>query len=84
MAETSEIRLTDERIEIMAPGMLGNNFAFHYSINGEDFCMMRCCHLPAERVAKVGLLAPFGDGGVRVYEHLSIRPVTVKNIRAGK
>ncbi len=48
--------------------------------------MMRCCHLPAERVVKVGLLAraPVGDGGVRVYEHLSIRPVTVKNIRAGK
>ena len=48
--------------------------------------MMRCCHLPAERVVKVGLLAqaPVGDGGVRVYGHLSIRPVTVKNIRAGK
>ena len=48
--------------------------------------MMRYFHLPAERVVKVGLLAqaPVGDGGVRVYGHLSIRPVTVKNIRAGK
>ena len=39
-----------------------------------------------ERVVKVGLLAqaPVGNGGLRVYEHLSIQPITVKNIRAGK
>jgi regulation of enolase protein 1 (concanavalin A-like superfamily) len=65
--------------------MLGNNFAFHYSINGEDFCMMRCCHLPAERVVKVGLLAqaPVGNGGARVYEDVTLEARTVKNIRFG-
>ena len=48
--------------------------------------MMRYFHLPAEPVIKVGLLAqaPVGNGGVRVYEHLSIEKKTVKNIRAGR
>jgi hypothetical protein len=41
--------------------------------------MMRYFHLPVERVVKVGLLAqaPVGNGGVRVYEHLSIQPITL-------
>ena len=40
----------------------------------------------AEPIVKVGLLAqaPVGDGGIRVYENLSIQKMTVKNIRAGK
>lgn len=65
---------------------VGNNFAFHYSTDGTNFYMMRYFHLPAEPVIKVGLLAqaPVGNGGVRVYEHLSIEKKTVKNIRAGK
>ena len=48
--------------------------------------MMRYFHLPVEPVVKVGLLAqaPVGDGGIRVYEHLTIQNITVKNIRAGK
>ena len=47
---------------------------------------MRYFHLPVDPVVKVGLLAqaPVGDGGLRVYEHLSIENITVKNIRAGK
>lgn len=65
---------------------VGNDFAFHYSIDGESFYMMRYFNLPADPVMKVGLLAqaPLGDGGERVYEHLSIEKRTVKNIRAGK
>lgn len=65
---------------------VGNNFAFHYSMDGENFYMMRYFYLPVDSVVKVGLLAqaPIGDGGVRVYENLSIEKTTVKNIRAGK
>ena len=65
---------------------VGNNFAFHYSIDGEKFDMMRYFTLPAEPNIKVGLLAqaPTGDGGKRYYEHLTIEKRTVKNIRAGK
>lgn len=65
---------------------VGNNFAFHYSADGENFYMMRYFHLPAEAEIKVGLLAqaPTGSGGLRVYENLSIELKTVKNIRAGK
>lgn len=65
---------------------VGNDFAFHYSIDGENFYMMRYFHLPVEPVIKVGLLAqaPVGSGGTRVYEDLIIEKTTVKNIRAGK
>ena len=65
---------------------VGNNFSFHYSVDGENFYMMRYFHLPADPVIKVGLLAqaPAGSGGIRVYEDLSIERKTVKNIRAGK
>ena len=49
---------------------VGNNFAFHYSVDGVNFFMMRYFHLPAEPTIKVGLLAqaPVGNGGIRVYE----------------
>lgn len=65
---------------------VGNNFAFHYSVDGVNFFMMRYFHLPANPAIKVGLLAqaPVGNGGIRVYENLSIENKTVKNIRAGK
>ena len=64
----------------------GNNFAFHYSADGINFYMMRYFHLHAESLIKVGLLAqaPSGNGGKRIYEHLSIEHKTVKNIRSGK
>lgn len=65
---------------------VGKDFAFHYSIDGENFYMMRQFHLPVDSTIKVGLLAqaPRGNGGKRIYEHLSIVKETVKNIRAGK
>lgn len=65
---------------------VGNNFAFHYSTDGENFYMMRYFHLSCGKTIKVGLLAqaPTGMGGVRTYENLSIEKRTVKNIRAGK
>ena len=55
-------------------------------MDGENFYMMRYFHLPVDPIVKVGLLAqaPVGDGGIRVYEDLSIQNATVKNIRAGK
>lgn len=65
---------------------MGSAFAFHYSLDGEHFYMTRYFHLPVGDTVKVGLLAqsPQGDGGVRVFEDLTIEHKTVKNIRAGK
>ena len=63
----------------------GNSFAFHYSIDGINFYMMRFFYFDAEETVKVGLLAqaPVGNGGKRVYENLTIENRTVKNIRKG-
>jgi len=65
---------------------LGQSFAFHYSIDGINYDMMRFFNLPTEDTLKVGLLAqsPIGDGGVRIYEDLTIENKKVKNIRMGK
>jgi hypothetical protein len=63
----------------------GNSFAFHYSLDGRKFDMMRFFNLPAEETIKVGLLAqaPTGEGGERIYRNYSLEHRTVKNIRAG-
>ncbi len=65
---------------------VGQSFAFHYSEDGEHFYMKRFFNLPAGGSVKVGLLAqaPQGDGGIRIYEDLSIENKTVKNIRFGE
>lgn len=64
----------------------GQSFAFHYSIDGNSYYMMRFFNLPAEKTLKVGLLAqaPTGSGGIRIYEDLTIEKRKVKNIRMGK
>ena len=64
---------------------VNNTFSFHYSTDGEHFYMMRFFSLPVEKKVKVGLLAqaPTGNGGVRVYEDLTLENKTVKNIRYG-
>lgn len=65
---------------------VGKSFAFYYSIDGENFYMMRFFNLSVGEVVKVGLVAqsPMGDGGVRVFENLKFEQKTVKNIRFGK
>ena len=47
--------------------------------------MTRFFTLPVGDVVKVGLpaQAPVGDGGLRVYEKLTIEQRTVKNLRTG-
>lgn len=65
---------------------VGRAFSFHYSLDGETFNMTRYFLMPESKTVKVGLLAqaPTGAGGKRIYECLSIEPVTVKNIRSGE
>lgn len=65
---------------------VGCAFSFHYSLDGEKFYMTRYFIFPNIDKIKVGLLAqaPTGNGGERIYEHLSMEHRTVKNIRAGE
>jgi len=64
----------------------GNNFAIHYSLDGEKYDMVRLFSLPVESTVKVGLEAqcPAGEGGYRYFSHLSIEKKTVRNLRAGR
>lgn len=65
---------------------VNNTFSFLYSMDGENFYMMRFFSLPAEKAIKVGMLAqaPTGNGGIRRYEEFSLESKTVKNIRFGE
>ena len=62
------------------------HFAFHYSLDGEQFDMMRYFSLPAGADVMVGLVpqSPAGKGGDRVYRNFSLHPITLQNLRAGK
>lgn len=62
------------------------SFAFHYSIDGKKFHMMRFFNLPFKENVKVGLVAqsPAGEGGKRFFSDISLEKKTVKNIRLGK
>lgn len=64
----------------------GKSFAFHYSLNGNNFYMMRFFNLSVGDTVKVGLVAqsPVGDGGIRTFTNLTFEQKTVKNIRLGK
>lgn len=64
---------------------VGNNFAIHYSLDGEKFDMVRLFTLPVENTVKVGIEAqcPMGEGGYRYFTNLTIERKTITNLRAG-
>lgn len=64
---------------------VGDVFCTHYSLDGENFYMVRLFHLPVEKTVKVGLEAqsPAGDGGLRYYSNVTLENKTVQNLRAG-
>lgn len=64
---------------------VGDVFCTHYSLDGENFHMVRLFHLPVERCVKVGLEAqsPSGQGGFRYYSEITLEERTVSDLRAG-
>lgn len=65
---------------------VGQSFAFHYSIDGKRYDMVRYFHLPVDDKVKVGFVpqAPSGKGGDRSYSDFSLELKTVNNIRMGQ
>lgn len=64
---------------------VGDVFCTHYSLDGENFYMVRLFHMPVEKSVKVGIEAqsPVGEGGLRFYSDISLEKRSVKNLRAG-
>jgi len=60
-------------------------FAFHYSVDGKEYQMVRVFTLPVGKTVKVGFeaQAPMGEGGNRYYSEISIENKRVENVRAG-
>jgi len=63
----------------------GNNFAVHYSLDGEKFDMVRLCYLPVGNIVMVGVEAqsPTGSGCDHRFSNFSLEKRTVENLRAG-
>ncbi len=65
---------------------VGDVFCTLYSLDGEEYHMVRLFHLPVPQTVKVGIEAqsPAGEGGLRYYSDISLELKTVENLRAGK
>lgn len=63
-----------------------NLFAFHYSLDGQRYDMVRIFCLPVSSPIKVGLVAqsPTGEGAVMEFSDVSLEARTVGDLRAGK
>ncbi len=61
-------------------------FAFHYSVDGKEYQMVRVFTLPVGKTVKVGFeaQAPMGEGGERFYSEISVENKRVANVREGK
>lgn len=61
-------------------------FAFHYSVDGEEYQMVRVFTLPVGKTVKVGFeaQAPMGEGGDRFYSEISVENKRVANVREGR
>lgn len=64
---------------------VGDVFCTHYSLDGENYHMVRLFHLPADQCVKVGLEAqsPSGQGGFRYFSDITLEEKTVSDLRAG-
>lgn len=61
-------------------------FAFHYSLDGQRWELIRYFRLQTEKPIKVGIAAqsPTGRGCLVSFSHLSVSPKPVREIRSGK
>lgn len=64
----------------------GNCFAFHYSIDGQIWTMVRYFHMEAPLEIKVGVVAqsPAGNGCKVSFDSFEYSPEPVKNLRSGE
>ena len=65
---------------------VGNIFSSHYSLDGENYHMVRLFALPVQSKVKVGIEAqcPTGDGGDRMFYDVKLEKRTVENLRKGQ
>jgi len=63
----------------------GGVFAMHYSLDGTDYKMVRYFSLPITGAFKIGLVAqsPLGDSAEFTFEEISLKYITVENMRKG-
>jgi uncharacterized protein len=65
----------------------GNTFAFHYSIDGRLWRLVRYFgfeKLPAEIKVGIAAQSPIGNGCKMSFDYLEYTPVAVKNIKSGE
>ena len=65
---------------------VGDVFSVLYSLDGQEYHMVRLFHLPVKKSVKVGLEAqsPAGQGGLRFFSDICLERKTVTDLRAGE
>lgn len=83
--DANGVNVEGEEVWLQA-ARVGNYFAFHYSLDGENYFMTRLFYMRADEPLLVGLVAqaPTGQGGPRYFSHLNIQRKTVGNLRRGE
>jgi regulation of enolase protein 1 (concanavalin A-like superfamily) len=63
----------------------GKLFALHYSLDGNEYKMVRFFSLPVKEIIKVGFVAqsPLGEGGDCLFEEIQLSYEAPKDIRKG-
>ena len=63
----------------------GDLFGLHYSLNGNDYKMVRFFKLPVKETVKVGFVAqsPTGEGGSCLFEDIQLHFEALKDLRKG-
>lgn len=64
----------------------GTTFALHYSLDGEEFQMVRFFKLPVSDTLKVGIVSqsPTGKGLISDFSDLQLERISLNDIRVGK
>jgi len=64
----------------------GELFALHYSLDGNEYKMVRYLSLPVKESFKVGFVAqsPLGEGGDCLFEDIQLIYELPKDLRGGK
>ncbi len=64
----------------------GNNYAMHWSADGQEYKMARLSAMPEADTVKLGLEAqcPAGDGAIHRFEYFSLEKKSVNDLRTGE
>ncbi|MGI9547413.1 MAG: DUF1349 domain-containing protein [Flavobacteriaceae bacterium] len=84
--DTNGAILNDREAVWLKIARKGDNYAMHWSIDGEEYYMARLAAMPVTDTVKLGIEAqcPTGKRAIHKFDYFSIESATVQELRAGE